>query len=144
MPKELLLKIFNDLQDALKLLESSVQEYAPFDPRRKYTASELKTYDALSFRFEKNVELFFNFFRTLEQFLFKDESDTLRNRLLKMHKIELIEDLESWMLICDLRNKIAHAYAPDELLNIYKGILNDYKILDAVHGKIELYLKQLN
>ena len=143
MPKELLFKIFEDLKNVLKLLESSVQEYAPFDPKKKYTAIELKTYDALSFRFEKTVELYFNFFRALEQFLFKDESDTLRNRLLKMQKIELIGELERWMLIRDLRNKIAHAYAPDELLKIYTAILNDYKILTSVMEKIESYLKGL-
>ena len=143
MPKELLFKIFEDLKNVIILLKSSVGEYVAFEPNKKYTPVELKLYDALSFRFEKSVELCLNFFRALENYQFKDSSETLRNLLLRMQKIGVITDVEEWMLIRDLRNKIAHTYAPEDLLKIYNKILEDYKIITFTINKVESHLKEL-
>jgi len=57
MQKNLILKIFEDLEKSISLLKPSLDSYLPYDPTQNYSAQELKKYDALSFRFEKAVEL---------------------------------------------------------------------------------------
>jgi len=121
--KELIRKSFNDLERSVYLLRSSLESYKPFDPEKKYSPKEMEYYDSLSFRFEKAVELFLSFFKTLEIYLFGEQSDTLRNRLLRLQRAGYLDSIDFWMSARILRNKIAHAYLPEELKDIYENIV---------------------
>ncbi len=123
MQKELIRRSFKNLERATLLLESSLDSFKPFDPKKEYSPEEMEYYDSLSFRFEKAVELSLSFFKTLEIYLFGEQSDTLRNRLLKLQKAGYIDDVDFWMSARILRNKIAHAYLPEELKDIYNDIV---------------------
>ncbi|MDT7879790.1 MAG: hypothetical protein RQ990_02910 [Candidatus Hydrothermia bacterium] len=84
--------------------------------------------------YEKNlkvVEMFLYFLRSLEIYLYGQSSDTLRDRLLRMEKLGIISDIETWFKIRILRNKIVHTY---EVLNVSNQIFEDYK-------KLENYIK---
>ena len=140
MPKDLISTQFKDVEKSKALLKASVDKFVPYDVDHIYTPAELEYYDALSFRFEKCVELIINFFRTLELFLFAKPSDTLRDRLLVMQKIKVIDDLDSWMEARLLRNKIAHAYLPDEIKEIYQEIVNSSKKVFTTIARIKKYL----
>lgn len=57
MQEELILKSYNYFKRAKELLEDSLMNYEPFRSQKDYTEEELKSYDALSFRFVKFVEM---------------------------------------------------------------------------------------
>ena len=140
MRKDLISDQFSDIEKTRGLLKSSVDKYVPYDVEHIYTPDELEYYDSLSFRFEKCVELTIHFFRTLELFLYAKQSDTLRDRLLVMQKLEIIEDIDFWMDARLLRNKIAHAYLPDEIRDIYREIFDSSKKIFSTIEQIKKYL----
>ncbi len=123
MQKEFLLKSFEDLLKSKRLLEASLGKYMPYDATRDYEPEELEKYDALSFRFEKLVETALSFFTSLELHLFGEKSDTLRGRLLRLQRAGYVQDVELWLSAKLLRNKIAHAYTPEELAHILESLV---------------------
>jgi len=140
MEKDLISRQFNDVEKAKTLLQASVDKFAPYDVDHVYTPGELEYYDSLSFRFEKCVELAINFFRTLELFLYARQSDTLRDRLLVMQKLEIVDSIDFWMDARLLRNKISHAYLPGEIKDIYQEIFNSSKKIFVTIERIKKYL----
>ena len=143
MQKEFILKNFKDLQGVVLLFSSSVKKYKPYNPRIAYTAKQMEYYDALSFRFEKTVEVSLYFFRTMESYLYSKESDTLRNRLLTMEKLSIIDSSEKWLEARLLRNKVAHAYLPAELKIIYAKIIKFSKFIIADFSRAEKHIRTL-
>jgi uncharacterized protein YutE (UPF0331/DUF86 family) len=140
MQKDLISDQFSDIEKTRDLLKASVDKYVPYDVEHIYTPDELEYYDSLSFRFEKSVELTIHFFRTMELFLYAKQSDTLRDRLLVMQKLEIIEDIDFWMDARLLRNKIAHAYLPAEIKDIYQEIFDSSKKIFTTIEQIKKYL----
>ena len=126
------------------LLRSSLESYKPFEPEREYSPKEMEYYDSLSFRFEKAVELFLSFFKTLEIYLFGEQSDTLRNRLLRLQKAGYLDSVDFWMSARILRNKIAHAYLPEELREIYQDIVRFGQEIVNSTEKLKEKLKEEN
>ena len=49
-------------------------------------------------------------------------SDTFRDLLLRMEKLGFISSAATWLMMRDLRNRIAHEYLPEELQKIYSAI----------------------
>lgn len=143
MEKNLIFNQFSDLEKSTVLLQASVKKYVPYDIGHIYTPDELEPYDSLSFRFEKCVELILNFFRSMELFLYAKQSDTLRDRLLAMQKLEIVEDIDSWMEARLLRNKIAHAYLPEEIKDIYQQVYDGSGEIFAVTQRLKAYLSRI-
>ena len=141
MQKELVLKSFSDLERAVFLLKSSLDAYKPYDPSKEYSPEEMEYYDSLSFRFEKAVELALSFFKSLEIYLFGEQSDTLRTRLLRLQKAGYVDDVDFWISARILRNKIAHAYLPEELKDIYDNIV---KLGKEIIEKVQSIKAKLN
>ncbi|HAH32807.1 MAG TPA: hypothetical protein DCL44_10890 [Elusimicrobia bacterium] len=137
MQKEFTLKNFRDFKKAVSLLAGSVKKYKPYNPKTQYTPKQMEYYDALSFRYEKTVEVALYFFRSLESYLYSAESDTLRNRLLTMEKLGIICSAEKWLEVRLLRNRVAHAYLPAELKAIYAKIVkfSTYILADFPHAE---------
>lgn len=140
MQKKLILIEFEDLKKVVILLKASVDKFVPYDTQKIYTPDELECYDSLSFRFEKSIELTLNFFKGLEIFINFETSDTLRDRLLMMQKIDIIDDLEFWIEARILRDKVAHAYLPEQLKDIYSEIENKSPVIFSCLKKIANYL----
>ena len=140
MQKNLLLQEFEDLKRAIILLKESIKKFNPYKTEKKYTPDELEYYDSLSFRFEKSVELILTFFKGFELFLYSKVSDTLRDRLLIMQKLNIIDAIDFWMEARLLRNKIAHTYVPEELKDIYNEIFEKSQVIFKSIDTIEKYL----
>ncbi|MEW5766358.1 MAG: nucleotidyltransferase substrate binding protein [bacterium] len=140
MQKELIFQEFEDLKKAVILLEASIKKYKPYKIHKIYTPEELEYYDSLSFRFEKSIELTLSFLKGLEMFTHARISDTLRDRLLNMQKIEIIDDVDFWFEARILRNKIAHAYITEELKDLYNEIYERSKVVFETLKRIEMYL----
>ncbi len=143
MQKNLLLQEFEDLKRAITLLKESIKKFNPYKVEKKYIPDELEYYDSLSFRFEKSVELILTFFKGLELFLYSKVSDTLRDRLLIMQKLNIIEAIDFWMEARLLRNKIAHTYVPEELKDIYNEIFEKSQVIFESIDTIEKYLTKI-
>ena len=143
MRKDLLLQQFKDIEKAINLLKASIDKFIVYDTNKTYSPDELEYYDSLSFRFEKSVELTINFFRSLELFFSSKQSDTLRDRLLEMQKMEIVREIDFWMEARLLRNKIAHAYLSDEIKRIYQAIHdNSNEVIETV-VRIKIYLEKV-
>ena len=143
MQKNLLLQEFEDLKRAIILLKESIKKFNSYKTEKKYTPDELEYYDSLSFRFEKRVELILTFFKGLELFLYSKVSDTLRDRLLIMQKLNIIDAIDFWMEARLLRNKIAHTYVPEELKDIYNEIFEKSQEIFKSIDTIEKYLRKI-
>ena len=143
MQKNLLLQEFEDLKRAIILLKESIKKFNPYKTEKKYTPDELEYYDSLSFRFEKSVELILTFFKGFELFLYSKVSDTLRDRLLIMQKLNIIDAIDFWMEARLLRNKIAHTYVPEELKDIYNEIFEKSQVIFKSIDTIEKYLTKI-
>ncbi len=144
MQNELILKGFEDLKKAVGLLKASIKKFKPYKPRKIYTPDELEYYDSLSFRFEKGTELTISFFKGLEFFVYGKASDTLRDRLLIMQKLNITDDINFWIEARGLRNKIAHTYITEELKDLYNEILKKSKAIFKTLERIEEYLARLD
>ncbi len=123
MPSPLTLNAYNDWKSSCHLLSESLSHYKPYDCKVKYTEQQLEFYDSLSFRFTKAIETAFYFFRALELELTGSSSQYLRDQLLKMEKLEIVDNIDQWMGARKLRNKITHSYDPDELEKIYASLV---------------------
>jgi hypothetical protein len=136
---------FDDLKKEIDLLRQSAVKYQkkPFKVRTIYTSDELEIYDALSFRFMKAIDLVLNFFRSLERYADAKESDTLRDRLLFIQKLRIIDDIDFWFEARELRGKIAHTYLPGQLKDIYEEIRKKTRTVDRCVKKLEKYLRNL-
>lgn len=141
MRSNLILNEFENLKKGVNLLKASIERFSPYDSEKRYTPDELEYYDSLSFRFEKSIELILNFFKGLEIFTNSKSSDTLRDRLLMMQKINLTDDIEFWMEARLLRNKRAYAYLPEQLKDTYDEIVNKSQTVFDSLVRIERYLE---
>ena len=140
MQKDLILQEYGDLKKAVLLLKASIKKFKPYKVGKIYTPKELEYYDSLSFRFEKSVELILNVFKGLELYLYAKGSDTLRDRLLIMQKLEVVDSIDFWMEARILRNKIVHSYLPELLRDIYNEIINKSQVIFESVERIQKYL----
>jgi hypothetical protein len=58
----------------------SAGKLGPFDPTKPYSPDELEPYDALVTRFERAIEVFLKFFRTVESFETAETGSTVRDQ----------------------------------------------------------------
>ena len=124
--------------DAVALVEASLSYIKPYDAEKFYTPKEREPYDALSSRFSRAVEVVLKFFRSYEKLLYAENSETLRDLLHKMEKLQFIDSVVQWMNMRDIKNRIVHEYLPEEIKGIYDSIMGDYgKQLLKVKKKIE-------
>jgi hypothetical protein len=140
---DLISREFNDLKKAVNLLKASLGKFKSYRVNKIYSPVELEYYDSLAFRFEKSVELFLHFFKGLESYYSGKISDTLRDRLLFMQKLKLIDSIDFWIEARLLRNKVAHDYLPEQLKAIYQEIHKKSKSMLICMGKIEKHMKTL-
>lgn len=120
---------------AAALYLHSATKLGAFDPTRPYSPDELEPYDALVTRFERAVEVFLKFFRTVEMFETAGAGSTVRDCLGLMCKLGLIDEVDQWMEMREVRNRIAHDYLSDKVQGIYGLLIESYRpiLAEAVH-----------
>jgi len=110
--------------DAIKLVEASLKAIKPYYPGKIYSPKEREPYDALSDRFTRAVEISLKFFRSYEKLMYGENSESTRDLLNRMEKLELISSVILWLQMRDLRNRIVHDYLPGEIKEIYDSIMD--------------------
>lgn len=111
---------------AAAMVEASLRRYHPFDVERSYSPDELEPYDALCDRYLRAVEMAIRYFRTVERARLALNSESYRDLLGNAAKWGLIEDVDLWFQMRDLRNRIAHDYLPEHLQRIYQAISSEF------------------
>lgn len=119
----LLLASREQLRAAIEIFLASVDDYPGFEPTRRYTPKEREPFDALSDRYLRAFESALKLFRTYERIREAAPSDTFRDLLLRMEKLGIISDLQTWIVLRDVRNRIAHEYLPEELAKVYAAMV---------------------
>ncbi|MBK8524545.1 MAG: nucleotidyltransferase substrate binding protein [Betaproteobacteria bacterium] len=112
--------------DSAALLDASLRRYRPFDTARACTPEELEPYDAMCDRYLRVVEMAIRYFRTLERSRLALNSESYRDLLGNIAKWGLIEDVDLWFRMRDLRNRIADDYLPEQLRRIYEAISGEF------------------
>lgn len=124
--------------DSLSLLKTSLEKLPKFNPEVIKTPDQQEPYDALSDRFIRAVETYLKFFRSYERFMFGEASDTIRDLLNRMEKLEIISETRKWMEMWDARNRIVHDYLPEQEKELYDLIMDDYgREIRSVEAKIK-------
>lgn len=123
---EQLLIAFEKFQKTLFLLKASVKKTSGFDINKTYSADELEPYDALSDRFIRVVELSIKLFRTYEYYVQAQQSETLRDGLHQMEKLNIISNIDIWLDMRDIRNRIVHDYMLEKIAEMYQLIRHDF------------------
>jgi hypothetical protein len=111
-------------RNAVELVKASLGKLSPYDAEHEYTADECEPYDALCDRFVRAVEVGLKFFRSFERYQFGEDSETLRDLLNRMEKLEMISSVEQWFKMRDIRNRIVHDYIPAQIKQIYDDIMD--------------------
>jgi len=72
--------------------------------------------------------------------MFGEDSDTLRDILNRMAKLELILSTELWLRMRDVRNRIVHDYLPEDIAEIYCVVTGDFgnELLALKNKKINI------
>jgi len=112
--------------DAIAILDASLTSVPPFDPARSYSPEELEPYDALSDRFIRAVEVAIRFLRSLERLEFAESSETLRDLLHRMEKLDLVSSAGLWLEMRDIRNRMVHDYLPEQRAAMFADILGPF------------------
>lgn len=110
---------------ALDVFLASVDDWQGFDAERSYTPKEREPFDAMSDRYLRSFEAALKLFRTWERLREVAPSDTFRDLLLRAEKVGLISSAAHWIVLRDLRNRIAHEYLPGALAKIYASMVTD-------------------
>lgn len=142
MQKNLIYQEFEEVEKAVTLLQASVKKFKPYKKGKLYSADELEYYDSLAFRFEKSVELMLNYFKAVEMYAFAKTSDTLRDRLLVMQKLKLIDAVDFWMQARILRNKIAHTYVTEKLKDLYDEVKKKSGTIFTTQKRLRKYIEK--
>ncbi len=132
----------NKAIDAINLVEASLNEIKPFDENKIYSPKEREPYDALSDRFIRAIEISLKYFRSYEKLMYGENSETLRDLLNRMEKLEIISSTILWLQMRDVRNRIVHDYLPEEIKDMYDEIMNAFgKELLRLKGKLDINKK---
>jgi hypothetical protein len=122
----------------LIIVEASVRKLTPYESNKAYSPDELEPYDALSDRFIRCVEMFIKFFKTYDIYQSVTKSDTDRDLLNLMAKLELVTTTTLWINMRDVRNKIVHDYLPEQTKDLFDAIMGEfYKELKYSQKQIE-------
>jgi len=115
------------LISAINLVEASLHGLNNYDINRQYNPKELEPYDALSDRFIRTVETSIKFFKTYEYYLNAASSESFRDLLNNMEKLNIISSVGIWVDMRDIRNRVVHDYLPQQVKEIHDLIMGDFK-----------------
>lgn len=123
---------------AMEALEASLHTLPLFDKTKKYTYPQLEAFDALTSRFIRTYESAIGFFRSYDLNNSIQPADSLRDLLHNMEKAGYITDIDRWLDMRLIRNKITHDYLPEQAAGFFLLIRGPFaEELKWLKGKID-------
>ncbi len=139
-------KILNSLKHELGELEKSrdVLDYSyhkclGYGVRVDLSNDELESFEALTSRFARLSDILIQkIFRYFDRLDLEDQG-TVRDRIYRAEKKQLIESAESYIQIRLLRNEIAHEYKTETVYAMFETVLALTPILLSTVDQVMLY-----
>lgn len=136
--KESLLK----LDDAGKWLRRSYLKCEHINVKADLADDEFDIFETLTSRFARVSDMVLQkLFRIIDRLEF-EEGGTLIDVLNRAEKRNLIESLDSFREIRELRNEIAHEYALDELSSLFFSVFQYTPVLFTIIKNIKDYCRK--
>lgn len=130
------------MEKAADILDYSYQRCEKIGVKGGYDYDELERFEALTSRFARLSDILIQkVFRLIDKIDLESEG-TVRDRINRAEKKELIETADDFVKIRIVRNQIAHEYIPEEIYEIFKKVLKyTPNLLDSVN-RVKNYTKK--
>jgi hypothetical protein len=133
----LLIKELKILDDAKEVLVYSFDKCSSIGIKDTYKPEELESFESFTGRFARLSDILIQkIFRLVDE-LDLDSQGTIRDRINRAEKKELIASSDVFVEIRMVRNDIAHEYLPEAIHDIFGKVLSlTPHLLDGVHRTI--------
>jgi hypothetical protein len=130
------------MKNAGKILEQSFKKCQKFGVKAVYSNDELESIEAFTSRFARVSDLLIQrIFRLIDEFDL-DAEGSVRDRINRAEKKELIVSADAFVEIRKLRNAIAHEYQPDAPEKIFDEVLEYSPVLMDSIERVMRYAKR--
>jgi len=120
----LLIKELKVLDDARDVLTYSFNKCSAIGIKEKYEPEELESFESFTGRFARLSDILIQkIFRLVDE-LDLDSQGTVRDRINRAEKKELIVSIDLFVEIRIVRNDIAHEYLPEAIRDIFVKVLS--------------------
>lgn len=132
------------LNNTREILAQSYKKCQAFGIKETYSVDELESIEAFTSRFARTADILTQrMFRLIDE-LDLDSEGTVRDRINRAEKKELIEQADDFVEIRKLRNTIAHEYQPNAPEKIYADVLKSTPHLFDSIARINRYITKYN
>ena len=121
------------LKQALPSFRKSLAKCASLSPSPRQSFEDEESFDALTSKFARVSDIFTQ--KVLKTFvaLLREDAPTFIDRMNLCEKLGVIPSAAQMIAVRDLRNTIAHEYATDDLLEIYRDTVDlSPRLLEAI------------
>jgi len=130
---------YSKITKSLKYLDYSYQRtlHMPLNPS-KMNDSELEAWDSFASRFARTSDIFLS--KYIKDFLLQDDpayDGGFVDQLNRACKLGLIENVETWMEIREMRNATVHEYSDQDLEKIFEKFRKFSPLLLALPQKLK-------
>ncbi len=130
------------MNKAADILDFSYQRCLKLGKKEQYSLEEQERFESLTSRFARLSDILIQkLFRLIDQIELEDEG-TVRDRINRAEKKQLIENASDFIIIRELRNSIAHEYQEDAIKNIFHSVLDKTPQLFNCVVQINQYCKK--
>jgi uncharacterized protein YutE (UPF0331/DUF86 family) len=127
------------------ILNHSYEDCRNIGIKESYNIEELDKLEALTSRFARLSDILIQKVLRLIDKIELEDDGTVRDKINRAEKRGIVENADQLIEIRVLRNNIAHEYMPEELMAIYKKVLEFTPLLlddcNSVKEYCEKYLK---
>jgi len=140
------LKLLSEDLEKLKMMNKSLKQSLKvckkIEISNSFTDIEFQKLDVLTSRFSRLSDIIMQkVLRSIDTINLED-TGTMRDRLNRAEKNELISSSDEFAEIRKLRNDIAHEYIPDEMNAIFKKVIEYSPLLDDSVIRVFKYCKE--
>ncbi|MEO6694888.1 MAG: hypothetical protein ABIY50_01500 [Ignavibacteria bacterium] len=143
---EPLIKLLEEDLEKIKLMNASLSKSLrvckSINTKGSFAEKEFEKMDVLTSRFSRLSDFIMQkILRTIDKINLEDEG-TMRDRLNRAEKNNLISSAEEFAVIRKLRNDISHEYIPESMIEIFRNVILYSPLLNDSCKKIIKYSKK--
>ncbi len=142
--QELLKEEISSVNDAGEILRQSIEKCERIGVKNEYSSDELESIEAFTSRFARTTDILTQRTFCLIDELDLDSEGTVRDRINRAEKKELIANGSAFVEIRKLRNTIAHEYQTDAPEKIYAEMLTSAPHLIDSIARLNQYIEKYN
>ena len=127
-----------NLEQALPSFERSLAKCASLSPSPRQSFEDEESFDALTSKFARISDIFTQ--KVLKTFvaLLREDAPTFIDRMNLCEKLGVIPSAAQMIAVRDLRNTIAHEYATDDLMEVYRDtVALSPRLIEAISSARE-------